>query len=125
MADHGYMLGDLYQWRKGQLYEEGVVVPMIIKAPGVTAPASICKRPVEFIDVFPTLFDLCGLPQPPHVEAISMKPLLQNPARPWKKGAITMTGGGQNRSIRTERWRYWEYGQREGGKSKGTLRKHG
>lgn len=115
MADHGYMLGDHYQWRKGQLYEEGVVVPMIIKAPGVTQPATICKRPVECVDVFPTLFDLCGIPQPPKIEAISMKPLLQNPARPWKKGAIALSGE-QNVSIRTERWRYWEYNQRGSGK---------
>lgn len=115
MADHGYMLGEHYQWRKGQLYEEGVTVPMIMKVPGVTKPGSICKRPVEFIDVFPTLFDVCGIPQPPGIEAISMKPLLENPSRQWKKGAITVQGGPANGTIRTDRWRYWEYGAKGGG----------
>ena len=114
MADHGYMLGEHYQWRKGPLYEEGVTVPLIIKAPGVTQPGSVCKRPVEFIDTFPTLFDVCGIPQPPGIEAISMKSLLENPARPWKKGAITIVGGPQNATIRTDRWRYWEYSAQKG-----------
>ena len=41
-----------------------------------------------------------------------MKALLEDPARPWKKGALI--GGRDGRySIRTERWRYTEYGDPE------------
>ncbi|MCX7017204.1 MAG: hypothetical protein NTW86_32345, partial [Candidatus Sumerlaeota bacterium] len=98
----------------GDLYEEGVTVPLIIKAPGVTQPGGVCKRPVEFIDTFPTLFDLCGIPQPPGVEAISMKGLLRKPDMVWKKGAITMTGSPENATIRTDRYRYWEYNASRG-----------
>ena len=63
-------------------------------------------RPVETIDMFPTLFDLCGIPQPDRVEGISMKSLLRDPSRPWKKGAITWkAGNGEQVAIQTERFR--------------------
>jgi len=55
---------------------------MIVRSSGVTKPGSVCKRPVEFIVVFPALFDLCGIPQPSAVEAIGMKPLLEEPGEP-------------------------------------------
>ena len=45
---------------------------------------------------------------PDGVEAVSMRPLLEDPSRPWKKGAL-MTGGKKGRSVVTERWRYSEY----------------
>jgi len=108
-SDHGFMVGEHFKWRKGQLYDHSVLVALIVKAPGVTRPGSVCKRPVESIDIFPTLFDLCGIPIPDGLEAISMKSVLENPDRPWKKGAIT-THGTNDKSICAERWRYTEYG---------------
>lgn len=109
-SDHGFLLGEHGQWRKGALYDEGVMVALLMKAPGLTQPGSVCKRPVESVDIFPTLFDLCNLP--PYVgpiEGVSMRPILQDPQAEWKPGAVTRNGR-SNRSIRTERWRYSEYG---------------
>ena len=107
-SDHGFMLGEHFLWRKGPLREESTRVALLIRAPGVTTPRTTCSRPVESIDIFPTLFDLCGVPMPEGIEAISLKPLLEDPARPWKKGAL-MRGSGRGHSIVTERWRYTEY----------------
>lgn len=107
-SDHGFMLGEHYMWRKGQLRDESTMVALMMRAPGVTKPGSVCKRPVETIDIFPTLLDLCGVPPPKGIEALSMRPLLENPDSPWKKGAL-MHGGSRARSICTERWRYSEY----------------
>ncbi len=107
-SDHGFMLGEHFLWRKGPLREESTRVALIVRAPGVTKPGTACTRPVETIDLFPTLFDLCGVPPPEGIEAVSMKPLLADPARPWKKGAL-MHGGSRARSIVTDRWRYNEY----------------
>ncbi len=108
-SDHGFMLGEHYEWRKSQLFEIGVRSALLISVPGITKPGSVCTRPVESVDILPTIADLCGLPMLDGIEAISMKPLLENPSIAWKKGAITYSHGLKNRSIRTERYRYSEY----------------
>jgi uncharacterized sulfatase len=105
-SDHGFMLGEHFLWRKGSLYEHSARVAFIWKVPGLTAKGARCSRPVETIDTFPTLFDLCNLPQPEGVEGISMRRLLENPGRGWKKGAITFRAGqGAQVAIQTERYR--------------------
>ena len=66
---------------------------------------------VEFVDIFPTLVELCGLPERKVLEGTSTVPLLQDSKRPWKKGAFSVTGSPIfGRNIRTERWRYTEWG---------------
>ncbi|MGD2175031.1 MAG: sulfatase [Candidatus Brocadiaceae bacterium] len=107
-SDHGFMLGEHFLWRKGPMYEESTRVVLTMRAPGLTRAGTVCRRPVESIDIFPTMLELCGIPQPPGIEAMSMRPLLEDPDRAWKKGSL-MWGGKSRRSIVTERWRYNEY----------------
>lgn len=78
-------------------------------APGVTKTGAVCRRPVELLDIYPTLADLCGLKIPTGLDGISMKPLLMNPERLWKKAAFTSKSA-KDRSLRTQRWRYTEWG---------------
>ena len=107
-SDHGFMLGENFRWRKGGLREGSTRVALLIRAPGVTSSGAVCERPAESIDIFPTMFDLCGISQPPSIEATSMKPLLQDPSREWKKGAL-MWSGCESHGVVTDRWRYNEY----------------
>jgi arylsulfatase A-like enzyme/acetyl esterase/lipase len=64
---------------KGWLYEGGIRVPMIIRAPGVTKPGSVCETPVTSTDFYPTLLELAGLPLRPrqHLDGRSLVPLLK------------------------------------------------
>ena len=78
----------------------------IWRVPGVTLKGARCRRPVESIDIFPTLFDFCNVPQPDRIEGISMRPLLTDPSRPWKKGAITWrAANGSLVAIQNENFR--------------------
>jgi len=112
-GDNGFHLGEHFLWRKGTLFEESCRVPMILAAPGIGKKGVKCPRLVEFVDIYPTLVELCGLPMPKGLEGTSMAPLLSDPNRAWKKGAFTTTRDGSAKSVRTERWRYNEWGSPE------------
>lgn len=107
-GDHGWHLGEKEHWRKFALWEEATRAPFIWVAPGVTKRGGICARPVDFMSIYPTLMDLCGIPKPPHVAAESVRPLLTNPKAEWNQPAIT-TFKRNNHAIRTDRWRYIHY----------------
>lgn len=64
-------------------------------------------RLVEFVDLYPTLCELCGLDEPPGLEGQSFTPLLDGKNRPWKSAAFGRYIDGD--SIRTDRYLYTEY----------------
>jgi uncharacterized sulfatase len=67
---------------------------------------------VEFVDIYPSLVELAGLPAKPDVQGNSFAALLRNPRQPWKNAAYTMVTRGADRfgrSVRTERYRYSEW----------------
>jgi len=63
---------------------------------------------VGFVDLFPTLNELCGLPPVPGLDGQSLVPLLRDPQRTWEQPALTTHGQG-NHALRNERWRYIRY----------------
>jgi arylsulfatase A-like enzyme len=107
-GDHGWHLGEKEHWRKFALWEEATRAPLIWVVPGMTKPESVCERTVDFMSVYPTLTDLCGIPTPKHVEGPSIRPLLADPKAKWTRPAIT-THNFNNHAIRTENWRYIRY----------------
>ena len=65
---------------KGYAYEGGLRVPLLVKAPRVTTPGSVCSYPVISMDLFPTLLELIGGPPSASqsaVDGISLVPLLR------------------------------------------------
>ena len=65
---------------------------------------------VELVDIYPTLCDACQLPIPPQLEGLSLMPVMRRPTHPWKTAAFSQTGNAN--SIRTERYRYTEWGNK-------------
>ncbi|MBN1421636.1 MAG: sulfatase [Planctomycetes bacterium] len=113
-GDHGYHLGTHGWWNKNTLFEDSCRAPLIIAAPGTTAPedaGKACAGIAEFVDFFPTLADLCGLPAPQALHGASIRHLLADPGRPGKPAAFTVVHRGSclGRSVRTDRWRYTEW----------------
>ncbi|MCX6856174.1 MAG: sulfatase [Verrucomicrobia bacterium] len=107
-SDHGWHLGEKDHWRKFSLWEEGTRSPLYWIVPGITQPGSVCERPVDFMSLYPTLTDLCGIPTPKHVEGPSIKALLTDPKAAWETPAIT-TYLPNNHTIRFQGWRYIRY----------------
>ena len=106
-SDHGYHLGTKGIWAKHTLWEESTRIPMIIRRPGDTS-ASRTHKPVNHLDIYPTLLELAGLPPRPGNEGLSVVPLLDDPEADGFNSSITTHGFG-NHSVRTERWRYIRY----------------
>ncbi|MFA6174145.1 MAG: sulfatase [Kiritimatiellales bacterium] len=107
-SDHGWMLGEKQHWRKFALWEESARAPYMWIVPGVTKPGGVCNRTVDYMQIYPTLCDLAGLPVPKHVEGESIRTLLEKPDAPWDKPALT-TWLFNNHTVRSERWRYIRY----------------
>ena len=120
-SDHGYHLGEHNGiWQKRTLFEQGAKAPLIIRNPKAGGKGQPCRRIVEFVDIYPTLTELAGLPTPKQVEGRSLKRLLDNPLTQWNGTAITqvlrpadnrLKEPVMGRSIRTERWRYSDWGE--------------
>lgn len=100
-CDHGWHLGEKHHWRKFALWEEATRAPLLWAVPGLTKPGSICGRTVDFMSIYPTLMDLCGIPKPAHLDGVSIMPLLQNPAAAWDIPAMT-TYKFNNHAVRDE-----------------------
>ncbi len=121
-GDHGWQLGDHGLWHKHTNFELATRSPLIVSAPGFDSAGGKCAAPVEFVDVYPTLADLCGLPVPADLDGASLRPYLENPAAPMRKVAISQyprgskDHGGQlmGYSIRDERWRATFWRKRNG-----------
>jgi arylsulfatase A-like enzyme len=107
-GDHGWHLGEKQHWRKFALWEEATRAPLVWIAPGVTKPNGVCKRPVDFMAIYPTLCDLAGIDIPSHVEGKSLRPLLTDPQAVWDRPALT-TFGRNNHAVRSEAWRFISY----------------
>ncbi len=118
-GDHGFNLGEQGLWTKSNNYELATPAPLIISAPG--QPANSTSSLVEFVDIYPTIVDLCSLPAAQGLEGVSLKPLMKDPTRGWKKAAFSQfpraqtgfrhRGEGEfmGYSMRTDRFRYVEW----------------
>jgi arylsulfatase A-like enzyme len=107
-SDHGWHLGEKNHLHKFTLWERSTRIPMIISAPGITQPGASCSQPANTVDFFPTLVDLCELPDIEVLDGISLGPQLNQPDTKREKPALT-THKFNNHSLRSERWRYIRY----------------
>ncbi len=110
-GDHGWHLGEKGMWAKGTLFDVSARAPLIIVDPRKKTGGKACPRTVEFVDIYPTLVELCGLDKPPGLEGASLVPLLNNPTAAWKRPAYSLVAREEwlGRSVRTERWCYTEW----------------
>lgn len=107
-SDHGQHLGEHNGlWLKNTLFNESLNAPFIVCMPGKSP--GVCDKLIEYVDLYPTLAELCGLPVPPGMEGSSFAKLLDNPNLPWKKAIFSQVSrnpGIMGRNATTELYSY-------------------
>lgn len=91
-SDHGFHMGEKSRFQKHTAWDRSTKVPMIIMDPrtGPTqGPTEPVDANVQLIDIYPTLLELCGLPENQAVEGRSLVPLIENPGLEWEYPAYT------------------------------------
>jgi uncharacterized sulfatase len=112
LGDHGYELGVRNWWNKNTLFERSCRTPLIVRVPGAKGNGKAASALTEFIDLYPTLADLCDLKDvPKQLEGASIRTLLDDPSRKHKEAALTVIkrGAVMGRSVRTVKYRYTEW----------------
>jgi iduronate 2-sulfatase len=126
-SDHGWGNGEKDYLYKNSLWQESTRIPLVIRYPSFDSAGKECKLPVSLIDLYPTLIDLCGLPndtmktdQGRPLDGFSLKSLLEDPENgDWEGPEYAITAmykwaqyydpAIQNYSLRYKNWRYVRY----------------
>lgn len=114
LSDHGWHLGEKQHIAKQTLWERSTHVPLIVVPPKrlTETPRGVrCDRPVDLIDIYPTLLaatDVKPAESDKHLEGLSLMPWIENPEAPRERPALTTLYSG-NHALRDERYRYIRY----------------
>ncbi len=110
-GDHGWNLGEHGLWCKHCNFETSLHSPLIVRGPGIKRGVKTDAL-TEYLDIYPSLCELCVLSSPGHLEGRSFVPLLKNPNIGWKKAVFSRYFNGD--SIKTDRYRYTEWRRKDG-----------
>lgn len=126
-GDHGFHLGDHSEWAKHTNLEQAAHAPLIIYSPFTGQAGAKPTAPAAFVDIYPTLCELAGLPIPEQplaeneaptapasgraLKGSSLIPMMNDPSVSLRTGALTLfsRNGAMGYSYRTERYRYIEW----------------
>lgn len=106
LGDHGWHLGEHGFLGKHNLMDRATHVPLLVRVPGMQKGKT--KSMVEFVDLYPTLCELCGLPMPEgQLDGTSFVPILKDTHAKTKDHVYIQWGGGDN--AVDERYSYAEW----------------
>lgn len=123
-GDHGYHLGDQELWCKSTTYEAACRAPLLIKEPRQERSRRV-DSVVEFLDIYPTMLDLCGIESLASLSGRSLRPLLRGEdggfryaVSQFQRPYPALTARAKRRYmgyvIRDGRWSYTEWVDLEG-----------
>ena len=108
-----------FRGEKGNLYEGGLRIPMIVRWPGKIQPGQVSDLLWYFPDVLPTVAELTGADAPKDTDGMSIVPELlgektagrkqpQHEYLYWEIGSQTAVRMGYWKAIQTRKGRKWE-----------------
>lgn len=110
LGDHGWHLGEHGFLGKHNLMDQSTHVPLIVRVPGMQKGRT--ESLVEFVDIYPTLCELCGLPSPEQLEGVSFVPILRDLKKRIKDQVYIQWEGGDNAVDTRYNYAEWKKGSR-------------
>lgn len=113
-SDHGDLASEHGLWWKRSYYDGSARVPLLVCVPGRTSRNVRVSDPVELLDIFPTLCELCELPIPDGLDGESLVPLFEVGTRDGRRKDFARCEHIARletafRMLRTPRWKYVEF----------------
>ncbi len=102
LMDHGTIISSFH----GGLYDEGIHVPLLVRAPG-SAPSRV-KAAVQLVDVMPTVLDLLAFSSTAPAQGVSLKPAMGGktpPDRTVYAQTLSLRTGAPYVGIRKYPWK--------------------
>ncbi len=105
LGDHGYLLGHHGRFEKHCSYEQAVRVPLLMRWPGRTQPASTTDAMVELVDLSPTLCAACPVAAPEAMQGRSLLPLIAGQTNRHRDHVVVEYAQNDEVMIRDARWK--------------------
>jgi arylsulfatase A-like enzyme len=106
-SDHGYHMGEKNRFAKQSLWQRSTHSPLIFRTPWQEKNV-VRNEPVQLLDIYPTLSELCQLPANSMNEGHSLVPLFNPKNKSWQHNAITSFGQ-NNTAITGKRYKLIRY----------------
>jgi arylsulfatase A-like enzyme len=107
-SDHGEMLGEHGVFGHVSLYEENLLVPLIVVDPRRHVPRRIPDQ-VRLIDVMPTALELMGVDVPSDIDGVSLVAALDGGPVPVESGTAVSYAGASNYGLAVRERNRWKY----------------
>jgi choline-sulfatase len=104
-GDHGYMLGQHGRLEKHCFYEPAVRAPLIMRFPERIRAAQNTAALVEFVDIAPTVLELCGLLRPEAMQGRSLLPILTAAGQRHREPVFSIYCENEEAMVRDERFK--------------------
>ena len=105
IGDHGYNLGHHGRFEKHCSYDQAVRAPLIVRLPGASE-SSVVDSLAEFIDIFPTIAEVCAVPVPDIVEGKSLLPLIEGTESDIRDVVFSEYLENEEAMVRTQRYKF-------------------
>ena len=84
-SDQGFYLGDHGWFDKRWMYDESLMMPLIVKWPGITQPGSVDQHLVQNLDYAETFLEIAGATVPSDMQGASLVPILKGETPEWRE----------------------------------------
>ena len=92
-SDHGESLGEHGLLGHSNLYDDNLLVPLVVSYPGRLPGGAVVDEQVRSVDVVPTVLDLLGLAVPEGLDGVSLVPLIEGGAGSAPPPAWSLAAG--------------------------------